>query len=42
MNLCSELVTQAAVEFDQFKTILQETEWLKLQTPVVLRMSDND
>jgi PAS domain S-box-containing protein len=42
LNLCSELVTQAAVEFDQFKTIVQETEWLKLQTPVVLRMSDND
>jgi CheY-like chemotaxis protein/HPt (histidine-containing phosphotransfer) domain-containing protein len=42
LNLCIQLVTRAAGEFERFKTIVEETGWLKLQTPVVLRMSDND
>jgi HPt (histidine-containing phosphotransfer) domain-containing protein len=43
LNRCIELLPCAAKEFERFKTIVDRTGWLELQTaPVVLRMNGND
>jgi HPt (histidine-containing phosphotransfer) domain-containing protein len=43
LDRCIELLPRAAEEFERFKTIVQQTGWLKLQTqPVVLRMTNDD
>jgi PAS domain S-box-containing protein len=43
VSRCVELLPQAVEEFEQFKIIVNRTDWLKLQTiPVVLRMTVDD
>jgi len=43
VSRCIELLPCAVTEFERFKTIVNRTRWLKLQTtPVVLRMTVDD